>query len=193
MPTRVLEEIELSALTPAPGRVRRNHGQFNARALLAVLAPSVPDDARSVTALMARDLYVSDAQEYAFGYALHDARVAVVSFAQLDPRFIGRPSATPAPTRMRARGYKLVAHEVGHTLGLEHCDEYRCVMNGVAHVKELDATPLRLGPRCLEKLARVSDRAPAERYDALAAHYDAHRLVDEASWARARARALRAR
>ncbi len=52
-------------------------------------------------------------------------------------------------------------HEVGHTLGLAHCTEPRCVMND-AHgtVVTVDNSTGHLGPECR---AEVERRAPRPR------------------------------
>jgi predicted Zn-dependent protease len=191
LPTEVRDEIDLASLVPGPARVRRHHGQFNAHRMLRALGARLPEDAFSMTALMVRDLYAEEAQEYAFGHAIHEDRVAVASFVQLDPQFIGHARRDDFRLRLRERAYKLVAHEVGHTLGMEHCDEFRCVMNGVADVGELDEAPLHLGPQCLEKFLWLVDVAPAARYAELSEHYQRHGLESSARWARLRARRLR--
>jgi archaemetzincin len=186
LPTRVEAERPFDSLGLAPVRIHNHHAQFDARVLLSALEPALPQDAYSVTALVARDLLVEDRQEFAFGYGLHVDRLAVVSFAQLDPQFIGGERSPDFQARIRERSYKLLAHEVGHTLGFGHCDVHECVMNGVANVDELDATPLRLCPVCLRKLLWLVDIDPRQRYSELADHYEAHGLDADLAWVRAR-------
>ncbi len=50
------------------------------------------------------------------------------------------------------RAMKLVVHEIAHVFGLLHCTEFRCVVNAVGTVRDLDARPLHLCPGCLRKL-----------------------------------------
>jgi archaemetzincin len=190
--TRVEPERPFDSLGLAPVRVHKHHAQFDARVVLSTLDPALPQDAYSMTALVVRDLVVDQPQEFAFGYGLHVDRLAVVSFAQLDPQFVGGERSPDFQTRIRERSYKLLAHEVGHTLGFGHCDVHECVMNGVANVEELDATPLRLCPSCLKKLLWLVDVDPLQRYRELAQHYEAHGLDAELAWVRARVERLSA-
>ena len=52
-------------------------------------------------------------------------------------------------------------HEVGHMLGLEHCEEPRCVMQD-AHgsIRNTDSSTGRPGPACRTALDRRSPRIP---------------------------------
>lgn len=48
---------------------------------------------------------------------------------------------------------QVVLHEVGHTFGLEHCDDNQCLMKaGDGSIYDLDHTPLRLCEICKKKL-----------------------------------------
>jgi archaemetzincin len=186
LPARVEPERPFDSLGLVPTRVHKHHAQFDARALLSALEPTLSADAYSTTALVVRDLVFDNRAEFAFGYGLHVDRLAVVSFAQLDPQFVGGERPPEFQTRIRERSYKLLTHEVGHTLGFGHCDVYECVMNGIANLDELDATPLRLCPVCLRKLLWLVDIEPLQRYRELAQHFEAHGLEAELAWVRAR-------
>jgi archaemetzincin len=186
LPTAVLEETEIGALA-RPVRVRDGHEQFLAQSVLTGMLGRLPEDAYSLTALATRDLFFHPAQQYGFGYGMHKDRLAVLSFARLDPMFAGAARPPDVLEQLPRRGYKLLAHEVGHTFGLEHCTEYACVMNGFIDVEELDETPLHLGPQCLRKLtALMTELDPRERYVALEAFYAEHGLPDEQAWVQSR-------
>lgn len=193
VPSRVAPERPFDELGLAPRRVHRHHDQFDARMLLSALAPSLPDDAYSLMALVTRDLVVEDRQDFAFGFGLYRERLAAVSFARLDPQYAGQDRSPQFQTRMRERSHKLLAHELGHTLGFGHCDAYACVMNGIANLDELDVTPLHLCPVCLRKLLWLVEIEPLQRYRELAAYYETHGLDTELAWLRGRIARLEAR
>jgi len=59
---------------------------------------------------------------------------------------------------LRFRIVTTAVHEVGHTLGLEHCTEPRCVMRDAeGSIRTVDTSTGRLGPECR---ARVDQTAP---------------------------------
>ncbi len=63
---------------------------------------------------------------------------------------------------LRFRVVSTAIHEVGHTLGLRHCTESRCVMND-AHgtIRTVDNSTGHLGPECR---AEVERDAPVRRW-----------------------------
>lgn len=57
----------------------------------------------------------------------------MVSLCRLRNEFYGLPPNIPA---LRERLLKEAVHELGHTLGLPHCEDYQCVMSA-SHAIEL--------------------------------------------------------
>ncbi len=189
VPTGVLPPLALDELAE-PDRVRRGHEQFRAQDLLEHTAAYVPDDAYSMTALMVQDVFFDDEQGFGFGFGQHRDGQAVVSFARIDPVVSGFAREPDVHERLPLRAFKLLVHEVGHTFGFEHCTAYRCVMNGIADLAELDATPLHLCPQCLRKLLHARPHDVAERYATLERIYADLGLAEPQRWARARAERL---
>ena len=64
-----------------------------------------------------------------------NATAAVVSLHRLRQEFYGLPSD---PVVLADRLLKEALHEIGHTLGLRHCPDYRCVMSSSPAVEYID-------------------------------------------------------
>ena len=70
------------------------------------------------------DLYIP-ILTFVFGEALLEGTCAVVSTFRLRQEFYGLPANA---ILLGERLLKEAVHELGHTLGLAHCEDYRCVM-----------------------------------------------------------------
>lgn len=80
------------------------------------------------------DLYIP-ILTFVFGEAQLGGTCAVVSYHRLTQEFYGLP---PDPMLLTERLVKEAIHEVGHTAGLTHCDDYECVMAATHAVEWLD-------------------------------------------------------
>lgn len=173
-----------------PRRVRDVRSQYDARALLDLTAVRLPGDAHAMLALVNVDLFVLSEQAYAYGWSTLHNRLGVVGFSRLDPGAHGELAPEDAQGALLRRGLRVAVHEVGHMFGLGHCQVFRCAMNGIADLAELDATPLRLCPLCLRKLHIVTRLDPRARDMALLRVFTDLGLGDEAQWLAGRARGL---
>jgi len=90
-------------------------GQFEAERFLESLHDAAGDRVLGVTGV---DLF-AQGLNFVFGQARTMGRPAVVSFARL---------GTPGSESFRERLAKEAIHELGHTLGLGHCENRECVM-----------------------------------------------------------------
>jgi len=164
------------------GREVQGHRQYDARALLAAIAPRLPAHAHGLLGLTTVDLFVTPDQQYTFGWSTFHERLGVVSFTRFDPSFFGGPAPEDIGAAMLGRSLRVAVHEVGHMFGLGHCQAFCCTMNGVAHLDELDELPLHLCPVCLRKLHLVTGLDPHARDRALLPVFERLGLVEEARW-----------
>jgi archaemetzincin len=110
-----------------------NRQQYYSTAIIQRMERAVDPDAR-VLGVTASDLYVP-VLTFVFGEAQLDGNCAVVSTARLKEEFYGLP---PRQDLLRERLLKEAAHELGHTFGLRHCADWRCVMTSSHGVERLD-------------------------------------------------------
>jgi len=126
------------------------------------------------------DLFAEDQKLEGWVFGLSDCRsAAVVSLV----RFL---AGSHRSAENLLRFFKILVHEVGHELRLQHCTKAPCVMNGVISMNELDRHPFELCPYCLEKIHSVKpfdllQRAQAvrEQLTTQGIACGCHRLDDE--------------
>lgn len=189
-------EIEVMPREAFPvGRMPRrvdDHGdtQYDARGLLTAAGRRLPAHAHSMLLLVNVDLFVYEGQRYAFGWSTLRNRLGVVGFSRLDPGVHGGYGPAEVPGVVLRRGLRVVVHEVAHMFGLGHCQAFRCLMNGVLDVEELDRAPMRLCPLCLRKLHIVTGLDPRARDLALLRVFTALGIAEEAQWLAERVKTL---
>jgi archaemetzincin len=85
-------------------------------------------------AVTAADLYVP-VLTFVFGEAQVSGNCAIVSTHRLREEVYGLP---PDPALLGERLRKEAVHELGHTFGLRHCQDWRCVMASSHSVELVD-------------------------------------------------------
>jgi archaemetzincin len=111
----------------------RQRNQHYSTAILQAMQPLAEKGAR-LLAVTSVDLYVP-VLTFVFGEAQLSGGCAVVSLHRLREEFYGLPAREDL---MRERLVKEAVHELGHTFGLRHCDDWRCVMTSSHGVERLD-------------------------------------------------------
>ncbi len=98
-------------------------GQYNAEDILKAIAKKVPLDSEKLLGIVDVDLFV-EGMNFVFGLASRN--IAVISLARLRPEYYGEKENE---LLFRERALKEAVHELGHTYGLSHCPDIRCVMH----------------------------------------------------------------
>jgi len=132
----------------------RFRNQYYSTAILQAMQPLAEPGAR-LLAVTSVDLYVP-VLTFVFGEAQLTGHCAVVSLYRLRDEFYGLPAREDL---MRERLVKEAIHELGHTFGLRHCDDWRCVMTSSHAVERLDVKGAEFCGTCGRVVAEA--RAPA--------------------------------
>lgn len=151
-------------------------GQYNSTMIIGQLAERVPPDALVYIGITGKDLF-AQGLNFVFGEGSLRLRTGIYSLVRYD---------TPDPALFRRRALKLMAHEVGHILSIEHCVFFKCVMQGANSLAEDDRHPMHLCPVDLRKLQWNTGFDREGRYRKLEEFYRACGLAAEADWVAAR-------
>jgi archaemetzincin len=118
--------------------------QYHSSEILQRMQSIVVAGSWRVLGIAAVDLYIP-ILTFVFGEAQMGGPCAVLSTHRLRQEFYGLPAD---PELFRQRIIKEAVHEVGHTLNLTHCDDYRCVMTSSHAVEWIDLKESTLCTNC---------------------------------------------
>ena len=142
-PCRLLEE-EI-ALEPFYSRDRQ---QYHSTEILRKLLPYAAAAGQHVLGIMDEDLYIP-ILTFVFGEAQLAGRCALMSGHRLHQEFYGLPADESLYLH---RCEKEAVHELGHTLGLTHCQNFECVMRYSNSVADIDIKRNVFCPNCSQTL-----------------------------------------
>jgi archaemetzincin len=132
----------------------RERKQFHSTLILSHLLKHLPKDGHKIVGITEVDIYIP-ILTYLFGEAQLNGQGALVSTHRLDNRYYGLPYDEKL---FYQRVVKEIVHELGHTFGLIHCRDYRCVMHSSTYVEDIDLKTARFCRECQEKLMRALER-----------------------------------
>ena len=172
-----VEQLPLSQLPADARRDPDGLEQISTKYLLHdYLGPSVPEDAAFYIAITSSDLWPGeDGFNFVLGDYFPSKRVGVWSIQRYgDP---GKSHESHRACLLRTT--KMGSWIACHLLSMETCRSYKCTLNHMSSVDELDAMPLWLCPRCLAKLCWATKPDLEKRLENLAEFCKNHGLNDE--------------
>lgn len=119
-------------------------GQYLSTDILRGLVRNLPSESWRVLGVTEADLYIP-ILTFVFGEAQLSECGAIVSVHRLRQEFYGMPAD---PLLLQERLLKEALHELGHTFGLRHCTDYRCVMSSSHGVERIDLKSADFCPEC---------------------------------------------
>ena len=128
----------------------RGRNQYHSTRLLERLTREYATGFR-ILGVTGHDLFVP-VLSFVFGEAQVSGLCAVVSTHRLREEIYGLPAD---PALLLDRLTKEAVHELGHTFGLRHCDDWTCVMASTNSVERLDIRTASFCERCRPAVEKV--------------------------------------
>jgi archaemetzincin len=163
VPAQVLEWIEdvanewypwpirrLPALGLPEGAYDSARGQYRSVEFMKAVDRCRPRDANRILGVTEVDLAIP-MLTFVFGQAQLDGPVALISLCRLRQEFYGLRGED---NLLHERVIKEALHELGHTFGLTHCLDPKCVMSLATHIGLVDNKEERYCVHCGEQLVR---------------------------------------
>ncbi len=119
--------------------------QYPVRNLISYLEENIVDDCLKIIGIINKDIY-EEGYNFLFGSAEFNGKYAVISLFRLYDE---------DKNLFLNRSIKESIHEIGHTFGLNHCNNKSCVMNFSLSIKDVDRKQTFFCKLCETKL-RIS-------------------------------------
>ena len=122
--------------------------QYLASKLLESLATNKKGHDEKIVGIVEVDLYCSPLK-FIFGEADFNSSTAIMSLFRLRQEYYGLPADRDL---FITRACKETIHELGHTFGLQHCSDLRCVMHFSNSLADTDWKEIYFCNKCRPKL-----------------------------------------
>lgn len=119
-------------------------GQYHSTAILERLQSISPNVNSRLLGVTAVDLFVP-IFTFVFGEAQIEGNCALASLYRLSEEHYGLPADEG---KLRERLTKEAVHELGHTFGLRHCEDWQCVMASSHSVELVDVKSAEFCGEC---------------------------------------------
>ena len=143
---RVPTEVLRPATDPSFAR-HAERQQYHSSEILASMQKYVNGSTWRLVGVTELDLYIP-ILTFVFGEAQLSGAAAVVSYHRLRQEFYGLP---PDADVLANRLLIETVHELGHTLSLTHCQDYRCAMAAAHAVEWIDIKDSGFCEDCLSR------------------------------------------
>ncbi len=120
--------------------------QFNSTSLLANLKPTIAKNFRALV-IINSDIY-SNSSTFVFGEAEVNGKIGIISLARLHEYSLDIEI-------LKQRICKEATHEIGHIMGLRHCQNKLCVMSFSPSLAEVEKKLSRFCPDCMHLLVET--------------------------------------
>ena len=124
--------------TSSPTEAEKTRRQRDAVAMLLsasqTLQQAVQDSSHRLQLLVTNQDIFSSKMNFAYGLANPELGIAVMSTFRLT-----RWAEELTPSQIQERVLKEAAHEIGHLVGLAHCENFRCLMSFSKDLEQVDS------------------------------------------------------
>ncbi|MGD1995343.1 MAG: archaemetzincin family Zn-dependent metalloprotease [Anaerolineae bacterium] len=152
----VRDGVTIGEEIPLPeGSYDPQRRQYQGDALLARLRALPSVTAGRVLGLADADC-TTQGLNFIFGQAAIDGREAFVALPRLRPSFYGQPRSREL---FRQRVVKEAVHELGHTWGLSHCPNPRCVMYFSNTLHDTDTKGVDFCSDCQDQMKGIGEKS----------------------------------